>query len=245
MEAEFARANWSVGMCSFGFDSPGSLICSYAQHGSWRLALISLDDKRLETIAIPYREMGQGDLQVDRDRVVLVAGSPDKPVSLLEVGFAENEVRVFRVENDEEVPSGYLSLPEAIEFPTDGGQTAHAFFYPPFNQEYVQEYVAPADEKPPFLITCHGGPHSSAPSELNPTVQYWTSKGLAVLDVNFGGSTGYGREFRERLIGEWGIVDENDCANAALFLVGRGEADRGRIAISRGGVPAASPRWRR
>ena len=114
------------------------------------------------------------------------------------------------------------------------GQTPHAFFYPPFNQEYVQEYVAPADEEPPFLVTCHGGPHSAASSELNLTVQYWTSRGAAVLYLNYGGSTGYGREFRERLIGEWGIVDENDCANAALFLVGRGEADRGRIAISRG-----------
>ena len=230
MEAEFSKANWWVGMCSYGFDSPNSLVCSYAQRGFWKLARIRLDDGKLEPIEIPYLEMGQGDLQVDRDRAVLVAGSPDKPISLLQVEFSGKQVKVLRVENDDEVPSGYLSFPEAIEFPTEGGKSSHAFFYPPYNQDFV----GPEGKRPPLLVTCHGGPHSAASMELNLTVQYWTSRGVAVLDVNYGGSTGYGREFRERLIGEWGIVDVDDCANAALFMVGRGNADRDRIAISGG-----------
>ena len=234
MEAEFSRANWWVGMCSYGFDSPNSLVCSYAQNGIWRLARIFLDeerhDKRLDHIVIPYWEMGQGDLQVDQDRVVLVAGSPDHPMSLMEVTLEDSQLKVLRVESDDEPASGYLSVPEVIEFPTTNEQTSHAFFYPPTNQDYI----APEDEKPPLLVTCHGGPHSAASAELNLTVQYWTSRGIAVLDVNYGGSTGFGREFRERLIGEWGVVDVDDCVNAALYVVERGDADGDRTAINGG-----------
>ena len=234
MEGEFSRANWWVGMCSYGFDSPSSLVCSYAHDGFWQLARIFLDKKprdgRLEPIALPYWEMGHGDLQVDRDRVVFVAGSPDHPLSLLEVSLEDSQFRVLRAGNEDELHAGYLSVPEAIEFATTGDKTSHAFFYPPANQDYV----APEGEKPPLLVTCHGGPHSAASAELNLTIQYWTSRGIAVLDVNYGGSTGFGREFRERLIGEWGIVDVDDCVNAALHIVGRGNADGERTAISGG-----------
>ena len=105
---------------------------------------------------------------------------------------------------------------------------------PSFTRPPTRDYVAPEGEKPPLLVTCHGGPHSAASAELNLTVQYWTSRGIAVLDVNYGGSTGFGREFRERLIGEWGIVDVDDCLNAALYVVERGDADGDRTAISGG-----------
>ena len=234
MEAEFSRSNWWVGMCSYGFDSPGSLVCSYTHDGFWQLARIRLDeeqhDERLERIVTPYWEMGHGDLQVDHDRVVLVAGSPDHPLSLLEVTLDDGQFKVLRVESEDELPLGHLSVPEAIEFPTTGDRTAYAFFYPPTNQDYV----APEAQRPPLLVTCHGGPHSAASAELDLTVQYWTSRGVAVLDVNYGGSTGFGREFRERLIGEWGIVDVDDCVNAALYVVKRGNADGDRIAISGG-----------
>ena len=230
MAAEFARSNWWVGMCSYGFDSPNSLICSYSQRGHWSLARISLDDKKLTPMEFPYWEMGHGDLQVDPGRVVLVAGSPVQPLSLLQVNLEDGETRILQVEYAEDLPPGYASLPETIEFPTDNDETAHAFFYPPANPEHV----APGDEKPPLLVTCHGGPHSAASAELNLTTQYWTSRGVAVLDVNYGGSTGYGRRYRERLIGEWGVVDVDDCVNAALYVIGRGDADGDRVAISGG-----------
>ena len=234
MEAEFARSNWWVGMCSYGFDSSSSLVCSYALNGFWQLARINLDEKRdgrrLQRIAIPYWEMGHGDFQADQDRVVLAAGSPDHPISLLEITLADRQLRVLRVESEDELPAGYLSIPEAIEFTTTNEQTSYAFFYAPANQDYL----APEGERPPLLVTCHGGPHSAASAELNLTVQYWTSRGIAVLDVNYGGSTGFGREFRERLIGEWGLVDVDDCVNAALYVVERGDADGERIAISGG-----------
>ena len=111
-----------------------------------------------------------------------------------------------------------------------GNQIYNSLFYPPTNQDYI----AHEGEKPPPLVTCHGGPHSAASAELNLTVQYWTSRGIAVLDVNYGGSTGFGREFREHLIGEWGVVDVDDCVNAALYVVDRGDADGDRTAINGG-----------
>jgi dipeptidyl aminopeptidase/acylaminoacyl peptidase len=137
---------------------------------------------------------------------------------------------VLRRSSNVAVDDGYLSIPQAIEFPTEDGLTAHAFFYPPKNREYV----APADERPPLIVISHGGPTSATTTTLNLSIQYWTSRGFGVLDVNYGGSTGYGREYRQRLNGQWGIVDVDDCVNGARSLVERGEVDGNRLAI-RGG----------
>ncbi len=230
MEAEFSKSNWWVGMCSYGFDSPNSLVCSYVQKGFWRLARIFLDDRRLVPIDTPFGEMGHSDLQAAQGRVAMVAGSPKQSMSLVEISLEDGEVTVLRVESAEEVPLGYMSMPEAIEFPTNGELSAHAFYYPPSNQDFV----GPEGKKPSMLVTCHGGPHGAAKMDLNLTVQYWTSRGIAVLDVNYGGSTGYGRDYRERLIGEWGVVDVDDCVNASLYMVERGDVDGERIAISGG-----------
>jgi dipeptidyl aminopeptidase/acylaminoacyl peptidase len=128
------------------------------------------------------------------------------------------------------VDADYLSLPETVEFPTAGGLTAFAFFYAPRNRDYE----APAGEKPPLIVISHGGPTSAATTTLKLNIQYWTSRGFGVLDVNYGGSTGYGRAYRERLNGNWGITDVEDCINGARFLVEQGKADGERLII-RGG----------
>jgi dipeptidyl aminopeptidase/acylaminoacyl peptidase len=117
-----------------------------------------------------------------------------------------------------------------VEFPTAGEATAFGLFYPPRNPGFV----GPAEEKPPLLVKCHGGPTSSASSALNLSTQFWTSRGVAVLDVNYGGSSGFGRAYRERLRGNWGIVDVDDCVNGAKFLVAQGHVDAQRIVISGG-----------
>ena len=126
--------------------------------------------------------------------------------------------------------SRYFSIPEAIEFPTTNGLTAHAFSYAPHNPDFTP----PPGEKPPLLVISHGGPTAAASSSLSLLVQYWTSRGFGVLDVNYGGSTGYGRAYRLRLNGQWGVVDVDDCTNGALYLAEQGKADRARLAI-RGG----------
>jgi dipeptidyl aminopeptidase/acylaminoacyl peptidase len=128
------------------------------------------------------------------------------------------------------IEPGYISRPRAVEFPTGNGLTAHAIFYAPRNRDYVE----PADEKPPLLVMSHGGPTSATSSSLRYAIQYWTSRGIAVIDVNYGGSSGYGRAYRERLKGQWGIVDVDDCINGAAYLVQSGEVDGNRLTI-RGG----------
>jgi dipeptidyl aminopeptidase/acylaminoacyl peptidase len=136
----------------------------------------------------------------------------------------------LRRSSELEIDPGYISIPQAITFPTENGLQAHAFFYPPRNRDYT----APRGERPPLLVVSHGGPTASASPTLNLQRQYWTSRGFAVLDVNYGGSTGYGREYRRRLNGQWGAVDMNDCANGARYLAERGQVDRNRLAITGG-----------
>jgi dipeptidyl aminopeptidase/acylaminoacyl peptidase len=124
----------------------------------------------------------------------------------------------------------YVSVGKPIEFPTEEGLLAHAFYYPPKNDDFA----GPNGEKPPLIVMSHGGPTSARTNKFDLTYQFWTSRGLAVVDVNYGGSTGYGREYRERLCGNWGIVDVYDCINAARHLVAAGNVDGTRLII-RGG----------
>jgi dipeptidyl aminopeptidase/acylaminoacyl peptidase len=137
---------------------------------------------------------------------------------------------VLRRSSEVTVDPGYLSIPEAIEFPTEHGLTAHGFFYAPRNRDYA----APSGERPSLLVKSHGGPTSATSTACNLGIQYWTSRGIAVLDVNYGGSTGYGRAYRQRLDGRWGLVDVDDCVNGARYLAQRGLVDGSRLAIDGG-----------
>jgi dipeptidyl aminopeptidase/acylaminoacyl peptidase len=139
-------------------------------------------------------------------------------------------MQVLRQSSKASVDAGYLSIAEPIEFPTEHGLTAYGFFYRPKNRDYA----APRGELPPLLVESHGGPTGMTYSELNLEIQYWTSRGIAVLDVNYGGSTGYGRAYRQRLEGQWGIVDVDDCVNGARYLLERGLVDGNRLAITGG-----------
>jgi dipeptidyl aminopeptidase/acylaminoacyl peptidase len=159
-----------------------------------------------------------------------VAGSPTEAVAIVQLDLADRRFTVLRQSSPVTVDAGYLSVPEAIEFPTADGKTAHGFFYRPRNRDFS----GLPGERPPLLVLSHGGPTSATASTLRLEIQYWTSRGFAVLDVNYGGSTGYGRAYRERLNGRWGIVDVDDCVHGASYLVDRGEADPRRLAI-RGG----------
>ena len=228
MDAEFGAPQWQFGMSTYGFASPGEIICRYNRGGISHLARLHLQTGTLEEIATPYSAIAT--VHVGPGYVVLVAGSPTEPPSLVLLDPASGQIQVLRRSIEVEEDPGYISVPQAIEFPTEGGLTAHAFFYPPQNRDYV----APEGEKPPLLVLSHGGPTGAVYSVLNLGIQYWTSRGFAVVDVNYGGSTGYGREYRERLYGQWGVVDVDDCVNAARYLVGQGLVDPDRLAI-RGG----------
>jgi dipeptidyl aminopeptidase/acylaminoacyl peptidase len=228
MQAEFGRPQWVFGVPTYAFAAAGRILCTFTQQGSWRLASLDPDRRRLEPIETPYSDIGG--LRVAGQRAVFPAGSPTEPAAVVQLDLDGGRIEVLRRSSSVEVEAGYLSVPQALEFPTAQGQTAHAFYYPPRNQDFA----APAGERPPLVVRSHGGPTGSTSAVLRLELQYWTSRGIAVLDVNYGGSTGHGRDYRERLRGRWGIVDVDDCVNGARFLVERGLADGRRVAI-RGG----------
>jgi len=232
MSAEFGGPQWLFSMSTYAVESPGRLICAYRMQGNWRLGELETETRTLLRCEIPYTYIGS--LRWGSGRGVFVAGSPTDPPSvvMLDPGASTSSRRldVLRRPTDLAIDPGYLSRPEAIEFPTEHGLTAHAFFYPPQNRDYG----APAGERPPLIVRSHGGPTGATSSVLSLDVQYWTSRGFALLDVNYGGSTGYGRAYRERLYGQWGVVDVDDCVNGARYLVERGLADGQRLMIQGG-----------
>ena len=159
-----------------------------------------------------------------------IAGSATKRRALVQLEVATGATDVLRQSSTLSIDEGYISVPESIEFPTEHGLTAFGLFYAPRNKDFS----APVGERPPLLVKSHGGPTGATGGGLNLTIQYWTSRGVAVLDVNYGGSTGYGRPYRERLKGNWGIVDLDDCVNGARYLAGQGRVDGERLAIDGG-----------
>jgi dipeptidyl aminopeptidase/acylaminoacyl peptidase len=227
-DAEFGSPQWVFGMSTYAFVSATRIVCTYAERGIWRLGLIDTASRVLEKIETPYSDISS--LRVTGERTVFRGGSPNDVAAVVELDLATRETTVLRRSNNVAVDPGYVSIPQPIEFPTTAGLTAHAFFYAPHNQDYT----APPNELPLLLVKSHGGPTSAAVTTLGFNLQYWTSRGIAVLDVNYGGSSGYGREYRRRLRGQWGIVDVDDCMNGALHLVRDGKADPARLMIDGG-----------
>ncbi len=162
---------------------------------------------------------------------VFRAASPTEVASIVRLDLATGKTEILRRSASVQPElKPYFSIPEHVSFPTEGGKTAHAFYYPPTNPDHV----APTGTRPPLVVKCHGGPTSYSPGVLDLRVQYWTSRGIAVLDVNYGGSTGYGREYRDRLHGQWGVVDVDDCINGTRHVVRSDRADADRTVITGG-----------
>ncbi|MGB7443359.1 MAG: S9 family peptidase [Coleofasciculaceae cyanobacterium] len=228
MEAEFGLPQWVFGMSTYGFESANRLICTYSQECVSYLASIDLLTKQLEVIETPYTSISS--LHVTSGKVVFLGGSATEPTAIIEMNLTNGQINELKKTSQLEIETGYLSTPQPISFPTEDGLTAYAFFYPPQNQDYT----AATEEKPPLIVKSHGGPTAATGSTFNLKIQYWTSRGFAFLDVNYGGSTGYGREYRQRLKDKWGIVDVDDCANAAKYLADKGEVDGDRMAIAGG-----------
>ncbi|HET9905454.1 MAG TPA: S9 family peptidase [Anaerolineales bacterium] len=228
MEAEFATPQWIFGMSTFAFVSGNEIICAYTQNGLWSLALINTSTKQFTPIESPYTDMG--DIHSGNGFVIFIAGSPTQPSTIVRMSTETMKMEIIKQAFEVTVDQEFLSQARPISFSTTDGQTAHAIYYPPQSKDYA----APESEKPPLTVISHGGPTSATGTTLRYGIQYWTSRGFAVLDVNYGGSTGYGREYRQRLNGNWGVVDLDDCCNGASHLVREGLADPNRLAI-RGG----------
>jgi dipeptidyl aminopeptidase/acylaminoacyl peptidase len=230
-EAEFGYPQWVFGERSFGFLSDGRIVCLYDRDGRTHVGVLDPVSGELMDVDLPYDALSWGPtLSTEGSVAVFTAGSATQPDRVLWLDFATRAVEELRVSEEVDVDPGCLSEPRAIEFPTEGGLTAHALHYPPRNPAYA----APEGERPPLIVIAHGGPTSNTTPLFDLSVQYWTSRGFAVVDVNYGGSTGYGRAYRQRLNGNWGVVDLQDCVAAARALVERGEADGDRLLV-RGG----------
>jgi len=228
MEAEFGVPQWVFGASTYDFISANKIICSYTQNGIWHLAALDTDVKELTPIQTPYTDIF--DIHAGRGFVTFLVGLPIRLFGLIRMDVGTMQMTTIKQAFSVTVDVEYISPARPISFPTTGGKSAYAIYYPPQNKDYV----APEKETPPLLVISHGGPTSATGTSLDYQIQYWTSRGFAVVDVNYGGSTGYGREYRQRLNGNWGIVDLDDCCNAALHLVKKGLADQNRLAI-RGG----------
>jgi dipeptidyl aminopeptidase/acylaminoacyl peptidase len=232
MRAEFGQPQWQFGMATYAFAGRNRLVASYVENGLGSLALIDLDSGKLTRLDLPFSAFAS--VRADGgDRVVFIGGAVDQPPSVVRLDLASRKHQVLRRSTevvDDEAIRRCLAPVQAVEFPTENGKTAFGLYYPPTNPDYA----APAGETPPLVVRCHGGPTSAASSTLALGIHYWTSRGIAVIDVNYGGSTGYGREYRDRLHLTWGIVDVDDCINAAKFLAAKSFADARRSVITGG-----------
>jgi dipeptidyl aminopeptidase/acylaminoacyl peptidase len=228
MHAEFGRPHWTFGLSTYAFASKDRIICAYTTKGEWHLAEIDAAHQEFTPIDTPYTSIVY--VRAEAGRAVFMGGSPTAPESIIGLDLESGKLSVVYQSRTDTIDSRYVSTPEPIEYPTSNGLKAYAFHYPPRNPDFN----APRGETPPLIVISHGGPTSATVTTLRSTIQFWTTRGFAVVDVNYGGSTGYGREYRQRLNGQWGVVDVDDCINAAKYLVKSGLADGKRLAI-RGG----------
>lgn len=226
--AEFGLPQWGLTMTTYGFESAESLICTYTEDGVQHLARLHTQTLELSEIETLYSSIGG--LQVTSGFAAFVGGSVAQPAVLALLNLSTGKIEDIRRSSEITIDPGYLSIPQVLEFPTEQGLTAYGFYYPPQNQDFT----APPNERPPLLVKSHGGPTAATSATFNPGIQYWTSRGIAVLDVNYGGSTGYGRAYRERLKGQWGVVDVDDCVNGAKYLAAQGWVDGDRLCIDGG-----------
>jgi len=228
MAAEFGRPQWVFGQSMYGFASAHEIVASYIEQGEGKLLRLDLRKGEWQAIATPYTDFQ--DIAVGSGCVVVVAASPTQAAQVVHIQLATGEMTVLARSLAEPPAVEHLSVPQSLHYPSGEGRSAHAFYYPPQHAGYQ----APAAELPPLIVTSHGGPTSMASNSLKLGIQYWTSRGFAVLDVNYGGSTGYGRPYRDLLQGTWGVVDVEDCVAGARYLAKRGLVDAQRMAI-RGG----------
>jgi dipeptidyl aminopeptidase/acylaminoacyl peptidase len=228
-DVEFGVPLWQFRYSTYAFLSDGRIACVWRDRGVHHLGLLDPTTSELIELDLPYTCFDPPYIDAEGMRVAFIASSPTEPPQVVTLDFGTRGVDVLRVSEDVGVDPSYLSIPEPIEFPTEGG-TAFAYHYPPRNPDVA----APEGERPPLIVKAHGGPTSETVPDLDLEIQYFTSRGFAVVDVNYGGSTGYGRGYRERLYGQWGVVDVVDCINAARFLADRGDADPARSVITGG-----------
>ncbi len=232
MEAEFGQPKWAFSISSYAFLSDGRIASRYSDNGHSRLGVLDPRSGDFSHVETSLAATGYFGTFIDAvgSRIVSSLATAETSAAIVALDVDSGAAQTIRASTGPEVDPAHISRAEAIEFPSASGRTAHAYFYAPRNADFE----APVDALPPLLAVIHGGPTSATSPGFALAIQYWTTRGFAVVDVNYGGSTGYGTAYRKLLEGSWGIVDREDCEAAARYLVERGDVDEARLAI-RGG----------
>ncbi len=227
-DAEFGLPQWVFSMSTYGFESAERIVCASCRDGLWSLGALCTRTGELQRIDTPYDDLSG--IRVHAGAAVFLAGSGTSLPAVVALDLKTKELTELKSSGCIPVDAAWIAVAEPVRFPAADGAVAYGFFYRPLNAEAT----VPANERPPLIVMSHGGPTAAAAAALNLKIQYWTSRGFAVLDVNYGGSTGYGRQYRARLDGGWGVVDVSDCVHGVDWLVAQGEVDPERVII-RGG----------
>lgn len=228
MDAEFGLPQWNFGMSTYGFLDDRTILCTYFQNGISSLALLDVNSKELSPL--PFEETHFTQIRCQNQSAAFFSGSSSRPAALIKWNGITRKQTVLTANQKPDFDDAYFSTAQPISYPSAHGRTAYGFYYPPSNKEYQ----GPRSQRPPLIVEIHGGPTAHATGIFKLGIQFWTSRGFAVLDVNYGGSTGYGRAYRQLLNGNWGIVDVEDCEYGARYLIERGEVDPEKIAITGG-----------
>ena len=227
-DAEFGRPQWIFETAMWAFAGRSRIVVSYTMRGRWHLGVVDVASGVMSSLA-PGLEPREW-LTATPTHAIVVAGSPKASDAVMQINLETGEAEPLKIASPVDLDPAYISEPDVLAFPTGSNLTAHAFVYPPRHPDYTG---APG-ERPPLIVISHGGPTTATTARFDVAIQYWTTRGFAVADVNYGGSSGYGRAYRERLNGQWGIVDVDDAVNAARYLIAHGKADENRLII-RGG----------
>jgi dipeptidyl aminopeptidase/acylaminoacyl peptidase len=232
VEAEIGYPDWIFGIstyCFVGDKKREKIVCKLIKNAVSELVLLDVDKKISKKIETPFSDFMS--LQsFDENKIVFIGASQTVPSAIILWDLVNGTHEIIKESQQVKIDGKYLSEPQEICFPTDTNKKAYGFYYPPKNGDYLPE----KKELPPLIVISHGGPCSHTTNVLNLEVQFWTSRGFAVVDVNYRGSTGFGRKYRKELLGNWGIVDVEDCINAAKYLIKKGLVDKKRLII-RGG----------
>ncbi len=228
-EAELGYPQWLLGGSTYAFLPGGEIACVRCERAEDDLRLLRPGAEELQSLGLPYTAYDYPWIHARGSKLIFVAASPTEGAAVV-TWDAEAGATVVKRSSEERLDPGLISRPRRLEFASAGGRRSHAFYYPPANPEVE----GPADERPPLIVQSHGGPTGHSPPMLQQEILFWTSRGFGVVDVNYGGSSGFGRAYRDALQGRWGIVDTEDCLAAAQHLVEQGEVDGERLAIHGG-----------
>jgi len=227
-QAEFGLPQWAFGMSKYAVLDSGDLVAAYSDLSGSKLVRIDVNQGISKDISTPYTGIDQ--VRGSKHRIAFIGYADSQPGEIVTMDMGTNTSRTLRKSADTDIDGSYISKSQHISFETASDEMTHAWFYPPKNPNYE----ALPEDLPPLIVLSHGGPTGNSSGAFSLAIQYWTTRGFAIVDVNYSGSTGYGRAYRERLKGNWGVRDVQDCATAAKYLADAGLVDRARLIIKGG-----------